>query len=923
MLTPLLEKYNIYQKDIETKYGEDSVVMIQVGSFYEIYGFNCEKIKLGNLKKMTDILGITLTKKNKAKEHNVNNPYLCGLPSYALSKHLSTLLKNGITVAIYNQYDIPNKKEKGHKLLKIYSNSTYIDEEICENNELMCIIINEIICPIHNIKLNCGYISHIDLSTGKSKLYELYDTKDNRILVKDEIYKIICSINPSEIIYISDNNLIKIPTHIQTHIHILDKKYKDITFQNFFLQKIFGSQYLLTPIEYLDLQHSPDLVSCFIKLLDFAHDHDPNIIQHISKPQIISYKDFIYNMDALLELNITSGETSLFNIIDKTRTRMGKRLLKDRLLQPITNINELNNRYDKIELIKDKEKKYKDLLDGINDIEKQFRKLSLHTLTPIQFSNLDLSFINILKLLKLNKNNFNITDQTITDFGSFYSEYRRIFNIKEMSKCDINNITNSFFNTGIFSDIDILYHKINKINDLFQKLTGLLENNRAKVSIHTSDKEGYTLKTTKKAWTEIKDNDRKIKIDLDDFDEEYVFLLDLINIEDSKKNYVRVKSPFFDKLTNQLHIYITQISEQVLSHYYDICSIFNKNYSPLIYNIVSIISDIDISLSSYVISKKYSYTRPKLVDNPDSYIICNDIRHPIVERIQDTTEYVPNNIDLHSIKGMLLFGLNSSGKSTFLRSLGMNIILAQAGMFVSCSSLVLSPFSKLLTKIASHDNLFKGQSTFINEIMELKMILENANNNSLILCDELTSGTETGSSIGIVSSTLLTLINKNSKFLFTTHLHQLMDFDELKDNKDMNIFHFKISFNNGDIKFERKLVDGSGPHKYGIEIAQYLNLDSEFIATSHKYRKLFYGESTNFVSNKRSHYNSKVIVDNCQMCGKQGNDSEHLHTHHINEQHTSNEHGIIKHFHKNVKFNLMVLCEQCHNSVHHPSNNPD
>ena len=235
------------------------------------------------------------------------------------------------------------------------------------------------------------------------------------------------------------------------------------------------------------------------------------------------------------------------------------------------------------------------------------------------------------------------------------------------------------------------------------------------------------------------------------------------------------------------------------------------------------------------------------------------------------------------------------------------------GMFTSASSFEYYPFQNLLTKISNNDNLFKGQSTFIVEMYELKNILKKSNRNSMILCDELTSGTETASSTGLVTSSIIHLIKKNTNFLFTTHLHELKRFKEITENSDLDVYHFDIDVDPMDgVKYNRKLQKGFGKEKYGIEIAQAIGLDKEFIKSAFNFRNKHEGNNSELLNYKKSRYNSKVFVDKCNRCG-----SKHdLHTHHIHEQHTSNKNGIINHFPKNIRHNLEILCEECHIKHH-------
>ena len=902
MLSPMLEKYTKIQKDLDNKY-KNCILLMQVGGFYEVYGFDCERVKMGHVKLVTDILNSRMTKKNKSKPHNIDNPYMCGFPCEAVSKHLKLLLKNNLTVAIYNQ-DKVKKKNKDHELFGIFSPSTYIDEDNYNtNNELMCVIVENYNCVISKTEKYSVYISSIDLSTGKNKVFECHNTKD---FIMNEIHKQIDSINPREII--SNTQL---PDNITNNILIHEvkdsKEFKNIDYQTTFLEKVFGKHNLLNIIEYLNLERNQDLLYCYIHLLQFAYEHDPNIIKKIYKPNNISYSENFLklNHDAFKELHILQ----LFDIINKTSTKIGERLLKHRLTNPIVCHDELNKRYNNIEYFKDNTKEYKSLLENISDIEKCHRKMILGQLLPNSFANLNNSYKNIIALFTKLKNNFDIDSNFIKSFKEFYNTYTRLFNLNIMSNC--NDYSTSFFNKGCFQSIDKVSDKINTIKSLFNQFEGFLENQRAKVTLCSTDKEGYYLKTTKRAWNDIKNEDRKIVLRGD-------FKCNLehhiSNFEVSvHSNYVKLRCSALNILEKEQEKHIEELTQLVYDEYKKVCKMFDEKFSDVIQKTCDIIGEIDISVCGSIISGKYNYTKPIINLQNDSYFNFKNIRHPIIEQIHKTKEYITNDISLNDDKkGMILFGLNSSGKSSLMRAVGCNIVLAQIGFYVSASEFEYSPYSSIISKISSTDNLFKAQSTFISEMMELKNLLNTSDENTLVLCDELTSGSEIASSIGIVCSAILKLLERNCTFLFTTHLHGIIKFDNIKNNEKLIINHFKIDMKDGQIQFERKLREGSGDEEYGIEIANYLDLNSDFIKLAYSFRNKFNKKSDLILKNKRSRYNQKVIVDHCEKCGSE----EHLHTHHIHEQHTANEKGMIEHFHKNTEHNLMILCEECHKKEH-------
>jgi len=898
MLSPMLQKYTEIQKELDNKY-DNCVLLMQVGGFYEVYGFDCERVKMGYVKTVSDILNSRMTKKNKSKAHNIDNPYMCGFPCEAVSKHLKLLLKNNLTVAIYNQ-DKVKKKNKDHELFGIFSPSTYIDDDISSNNDLMCIIVEEYRCIMTNKNMFSLYISSIDLSTGKNKVFECNNTKD---FIFNEIHKQIDSISPCEIISnikLSDD----IINNILTHTIEENTDFRELNYQTKFLEKIFGKQAILNIVEYLNLERNQDLLYCYIHLLQFAYEHDPNIIKRIYKPNNISYSENFLklNHDAFKELHIME----LFNIINKTSTRIGHRLLKYRITNPIVCNDTLNQRYNNIQFFMNNNKQYKTLLLNINDIEKAHRRMILNQLIPNSFAQLDNSYKTIISLFTKLNGHFNINNEIIQKFKKFYKTYTKLFNLKIMSNC--NDFSISFFNENCFKEIDTINQSLITIKSSFNKFEGFLENQRAKVTIIHNDKEGYYIKTTKRAWNDIKDEDRKIVLN------EHGTEQHISNFEVSTQaNYVKLKCDALRKLEKEEQKLNEKITILVKKEYENTCKMFDTEFSDIIQETCNIIGEIDISVCGAYIANKYNYSKPIIKDSNTSQFNFKDIRHPIIEQIHKNTKYITNDISLNDNKrGLILFGLNSSGKSSLMRALGCNIVLAQTGLYVAASSFDYTPYNTINSKISSTDNLFKAQSTFISEMLELKNILNTSDENTLVLCDELTSGTEIASSIGIVCSSILKLLERKCTFFFTTHLHGIMKFDEIKTNEQLLINHFKIDMKDGQIQFERKLREGSGDEEYGIEIANYLDLNSDFIKLAYSFRNKFNKKSDLILKNKRSRYNTNVIVDHCEKCGSE----ENLHTHHIHEQHTANEKGMIEHFHKNKEHNLMILCEECHKKEH-------
>lgn len=252
--------------------------------------------------------------------------------------------------------------------------------------------------------------------------------------------------------------------------------------------------------------------------------------------------------------------------------------------------------------------------------------------------------------------------------------------------------------------------------------------------------------------------------------------------------------------------------------------------------------------------------------------------------------------------------------SSLLKAVALNVIMAQAGLYTP-SKMRYTPFTRIITRLSGHDDLFNGDSSFSIEMKELRNILRHSTNRSLVLIDELCRGTESISGTSLTVSTIMELYQRKTIFILSSHLHHLVHLDEIKELVDkggIKIHHLRATYNevNQEIVYERKLQDGSGSSVYGIEVARALGIDPQFITRANKIRQTIMGR-TEIYKTKKSKYNTKIYVDHCQLCQREIN----LETHHIRPQAEAID-GFIEHIPKNADYNLIVLCHQCHENLH-------
>ena len=385
------------------------------------------------------------------------------------------------------------------------------------------------------------------------------------------------------------------------------------------------------------------------------------------------------------------------------------------------------------------------------------------------------------------------------------------------------------------------------------------------------------------------------------------------------------------------------LKEIITSVYQTFISQFEE-FQEQLEKIIEFITLIDMIYAKATIAKKYGYCKPVLDGTDDStkksFVKACDLRHCLIEQLQQSEIYVANDIALgisdsdrisdrisdSSVDGILLYGTNAVGKTSLIRALGIAVIMAQSGLFVPCSQFIFKPYKYIFTRILGNDNIFKGLSTFAVEMSELRTILNYADENSLILGDELCSGTENTSAVSIFVAGIQKMATMRSSFIFATHLHEIVGYDEITDLKTVALKHMSVIYNREKdcLEYDRKLRDGPGNSMYGLEVCKSLNLPAEFLDAAYAIREKYASttrtttsmEGISILSLKTSHYNSRKIMGLCEKCGKlMGKE-----VHHLEHQKDANNDGIIVKngvpFHKNIAANLMTVCEKCHDEFH-------
>lgn len=901
----IIDDYLNYQDEYKIKYGDNTIILMQIGSFFELYSIieNCPF-----LYKLGDICNFQISRKNKSiNEISRNNPLMAGFPLYTKDKFIQILLQHNYTIVLIEQItEPPNPKRK---ITEIISPSTNINVISKKSNYILVFYFEE-----YNNLLLVG-ISGVDLTTGKSFIYENGANKSDPQYTLNECYRIITTYNPTEILLlsdkISDNNKYEILLVFNSNNCLIHKKFdnielksqmKKIEYQNKILEKSFENNTMLSIIEYLNLEKLNIGRLSFCYLLQFAFEHNSEIIKELNLPELIeNSKILTIDYNSSLQLNIIShneNEKPLIDILNRCSTAFGSRGFKERLLNPITNKEELNIRYNKIDdlLTNNNFKDINKKLNNIIDLERVKRKILLKKLHPSEWNAIINSFENAIEAFKITDDNNNIT--IINDI----LKQLDILNINECNKYNIGDIKTNIFNRNYLENVDKLTDIYNENIDKLNKIVEFINSiDDVVCKLEYTDKEGYFITITKKrydiALKKHKEFMNKFEKRIVNNNNNYKITSDII-IETSKN---------IEEIQNEINLIINK--EYLL--FLDNFLIINKNSFDII---IKHLTELDINTCNAKNAFEYCYYKPIIHMNSDnSFINAENIRHPIIERIANNIEYIANDISLNQ-NGILLYGINSSGKSSFMKAIGLNIIMAQAGMFVPSTSFNYSPYNYIMTRICGNDNIYKGMSSFVVEMTELRNILQRADKNSLVIGDEICCGTEAISGVCIVSSAINELITKKTSFIFTSHLHELTTISLIKDkiNKELFIYHMHIDIVDDKIIYERKIKEGQGSNIYGIDVCKSLDMPLNFIKNTEIVKKELQGINENIVNPKKSNYNSDIYIDMCEVC-KVNKGKE---THHINYQINADKNGNFSNFNKNENHNLVCICDECHLKEH-------
>jgi DNA mismatch repair protein MutS len=944
----LTEAYFKLQRLFESKYGENTIVLMEIGTFFEVYEVNNEIEQVGKAKEIAELLNIQLTRKNKnILENSQSNPIMAGVPAVSLEKHLSRIIgEQKYTVVIIKQIGVPPKVRR--VVDTIISPGTNFDYAINQDENNITSIVIDIVKENYLV----GY-SAIDVTIGKCFYNEIFGTSEDPSYALDEVFHYMNSHKTTEVVVtFLDKNINQ--KEVLDYLELTHKKYHinsaraKINYQNELFRNVFIIESLLTPIEHMDMERYPLSSESLAILIDFVIGHDSKIIEKLFNPTKLDLNRFMYlGNNALEQLNIleSNHQPSLMNLINNTSTAMGKRLLKERLTHPIKDEKEIKRRYQLSLDLYDYHMPIENSMGNIYDIERLSRRIKLNRIHPFELSYLYDSLFSIKEVVTFMEDyNFIKPPCSSDEINIFLDALDTTFDLDIAAKYMLKDVSENMVKSGIDNKIDELLkenEELEKQLAIFQRhiMKYLGTEDTSYVAINRLDKEGFYLHLTKNRYTLIKEELLNSHLIIDDVlyqFKNFTIKVQTNNVKISKKLTATISDKYVHNLRKIIELNKLVFKEHI--------KFYDRKFSELLNELVSFIGEVDVTISNIKTAKKYNYVCPKIVKSgeDENFLELIESRHPIIEMGEESGIYVPNDIILgdlnkasddykdnviiqnarplnithNHMNGVLLYGINSSGKSSLMKTIGLCVLLAQSGFFVPAKSMRFSLFDSLFTRISGADNIARGLSSFAVEMLELKNIFNRANAKSLILGDEISHSTETMSGLSIVTAAILKLSQMKAMFMFATHLHQLPTIPEIEKLRNIICLHLSVLYDENEDKlvFNRKLSHGSGSSMYGLEFAKSLHMDKEFLKTANDIRKKLtddYNTVERLSQKKTSKYNKDLYVTACAICGAKVDD-----VHHIKEQKKKDEQGFVGHVNVNHRYNLIPLCKKHHKMVH-------
>lgn len=791
-LSPMMKQYfEIKEKN------KDCILFYRLGDFYEMF---YDDAILASRE-----LELTLTGRDCGQEERAP---MCGVPFHSCEGYIAKLVSKGYKVAICEQTEDP-KAAKGlvkRDIIRVITPGTVMEQSMLDESR------NNYICSMYSSDKKIG-ICFCDISTGELYATDISGRDYYRILTNQ-----LSSYSPREILFGGDIiNLKQLPEFIKSKLSAGVEMLDDDKFELSLCRETVEQQF---PGEMHLISDKPVVISSVGALINYLRETQMSGLERINHLEIYNESQYMrldYNTQRNLELTQTmlskTKRGSLLWVIDKTKTAMGKRLIRSWLDHPLMNISKINNRQSAVEeLVNDTVLRLEltETLSGIYDIERIMTKIVYGSANARDLRSLCSAITDLPQISDL-----------ISGCQSSYM--RMIYKDLDLLE-DIHSLIDSaivddppfsvreggMIREGYNEELDIVNSDMNNSKDILSQIEAQEREKTGipKLKIGYNRVYGYFLEVTNFYKNLVPDtyirkqtltgSERYITPDLKDLES---------RILGAKDRAIAMEYTLFETIR-------TTVSDNL----------------ERIQNTAKALATLDALTSLANVASDNRYVRPEV--NQSTAIVIKDSRHPVVELLLRDSSFVPNDVNLDT-KGErvdIITGPNMAGKSTYMRQIALIVLMAQIGSFVPASSAKIGIVDSIFTRVGASDDLASGQSTFMVEMNEVANIVKNATSKSLLILDEIGRGTSTFDGMSIARAVLEYCADKKklgAKTLFATHYHELSVMEQLLDG--VKNYSIAVKKRGDDITFLRRIVPGGADDSYGIEVAKLAGVPNTII----------------------------------------------------------------------------------------------
>jgi len=910
---PMYAKYYAVWKEHADRYGPRTAILYQVGGFYEIY--DTENLTTGrtmaNIREIAELCQLSLTV-HAVPGSPEEQTLFGGVPDYALAKYEKILVNAGFTVVVVGQRKGPRGTVEERVVDHISSPGLYVDGTVAERR-LVGVMLESLEGGAAALRRVYWAATALDLATGRIWFVEGAD--------RDRLHQFLCMHPPAELVLWSDGGTAAASLTDSLRALCPAVHMRCLAPSQAAVEVAALDAFWAPAVKRLDwLGRAPQARRCLAALMEFARDHVPSALRALDEPEAWVPDGEVRLGNAALEqlglLSLRGGngsdadKQSLLGLMDQCRSVAGRRLMRSRLMRPISDIAVLRSRLAAITAAAAADggptaAPTERALRSLYDMSRLWRRLELGTADIGVMSCLLRSYESAAALME-------VWPCASPPAGA--REY-----LQSVAADWSINVATAMARDGVgipvaalpfrgSAELTALFAEGRAIRQEAEDLCTAWSGLGRKEALYLDDAEGggFRITGTKRRVTSV------IAALRDEGD--------TTARQTPYKTTALVETAGLDALNARHRDWMKRWGPVWVPAWDSSVAALVTRGRVLHAAIEAWCAELDLAWTVARLAREWNWVHPEFVTRStgdEAFVESEGVRHPLIERLTQTP-YVSHSVSLGSAaataasaekpgvtpRGLLLYGMNASGKSSLMKALGLIVLLAQCGFPVPAKRLRLTPFTAIFTRILGNDNLWAGLSSFAVEMTEFREILRFADERSLVLGDELCSGTESLSATALVAAGVETLAARGTKFVFATHLHELAELPDIAGLSGVRAAHLKVHYDAAAdrLVYDRSLAAGSGSALYGLEVCRALDLPVDYLDRAMALRKALAG----WQAPTGSVYSAATVVAACAMCSASGS-AARLETHHI--QHQADGGG-------DEAANLVCLCAACHDDHH-------